>query len=146
MSMDQEGCNLHVRRSLCDLVIGDERQGVGVGLAEACERRDLGLEVTMNGPSNDFMDLGKRKRCGSLRRTHRVAPFFLLFDVTGDAALGFFEERGLDFAEAGFFEADFDGIGFFKTDLPELALDGLAEALGDSVWAWDGDSASRRWT
>jgi len=94
----------------------------------------------MNGPSNDFMDLGERKRCGSLRRAHRVAPFFLALDAADDSAMGFLEEMGLDFTEddfgdTGFFEADFAGIGFFETGFLEIALDGLAAVFEDSDWA-----------
>ena len=114
-------------------------------MAEAGQRRDLGLEVAVNGPANDFMDLGEREWCGELRPAHRVAPFFLVFETTDDVALGFFEEVGLDFGGEGFFEADLDEGAFFEAGFFEVALEGVA-GLSDSDLAFDGCAASCRWT
>lgn len=116
-------------------------------MAEAGQRRDLGLEVTVNGPANDFMDLGEREWCGELRPAHRVAPFFLTFEVADDVDLGFFEEAGLGLGGEGFFEADLDldeGV-FFEADFLEVVLED-APGFSDSDLAFDGDAASCRWT
>lgn len=114
-------------------------------MAEAGQRRDLGLEVTVNGPADDFMDLGEREWCGELRPAHRVAPFFLTFDVADDVALGFFEEAGLGVGGEGFFEADLDEGAFFEADFLEVVLED-APGFSDSDLAFDGDAASCRWT
>lgn len=114
-------------------------------MAEAGQRRDLGLEVTVNGPADDFMDLGEREWCGELRPAHRVAPFFLTFDVADDVALGFFEEAGLGLGGEGFFEADLDEGASFEVDFLEVVLED-APGFSDSDLAFDGDAASCRWT
>jgi len=114
-------------------------------LAEAGQRRDLGLEVTVNGPTNDFMDLGKREGCGELRSAHRVAPFFLAFEAAEDIALGFFEEAGFGLGGEGFFEADLDEGAFFEADFLEGVLED-APGFSDSDLAFDVDAASCRWT
>lgn len=149
MAMDQKSCNLHVRRGFGHLVIGHEGQGAGVRLAETCERRDLCLEVAVNGPSNDFMDLGEREWCGELRPTHRIVPFFFVFEL--NATLGFFAARGLgfaetDFADDGFFEVAFVELVFFETGFFGAALAGFAAGIGASDWGVDGGSANRLWT
>lgn len=97
----------------------------------------------MNGPSDDFMNLGECQRCGELRRAHRVVPFFLALAVADDLALSLAED---DFGDAGFFEVDFDELGFLAADFCVLALDDLAAGFGDSDGAVVGDSANRRWT
>lgn len=104
----------------------------------------------MNGPSNDFMDLGKCQWCGQLRPTHRATPFCLVFETLVAITLGFLEEIGLDFAEDdfggdGFFEADRDKGGFFEAGFLAVALEGVA-GLSDSDLAFDGCAASCRWT
>ena len=114
-------------------------------MAEAGQRRDLGLEVTVNGPADDFMDLGEREWCGELRPAHRVAPFFLTFEVADDVALGFFEEAGLGLGGEGFFEADLDEGASFEVDFLEVVLED-APGFSDSDLAFDGDAASCRWT
>ncbi len=114
-------------------------------MAEAGQRGDLRLEVTVNGTADDFMDLGERERYGKLRPTHRVAPFFLVFEATDDIALGFFEEVGLDFGGEGFFDADLDEEAFFEADFLGVALESVA-GLSDSDLAFDVDAASCRWT
>ena len=114
-------------------------------MAEAGQRRDLGLEVTVNGPADDFMDLGEREWCGELRPAHRVAPFFWTFEVADDVALGFFEEAGLGLGGEGFFEADLDEGASFEVDFLEVVLED-APGFSDSDLAFDGDAASCRWT
>lgn len=145
ISMDQKGRNLHVSSSLGYFIVSHEGQGTGVGLAEAGQRRDLRLEVTVNGAANDFVDLGERKWGRELRLAHRVAPFFLVFEATDDVALGFFEEAGFDFGGEGFFEADRDSGAFFEAGFFDVALEGVA-GLSDSDLAFDGCAASCRWT
>lgn len=102
----------------------------------------------MNSTSNDVMDLGERDWCGELRLTHRVAPFFLVFAVAVAAAVGFLEERDVDFAgedfdDTRFFEAECDALAFFETDFFEVPLEGAAAVFGDPDWV---GSVSRCWT
>ena len=114
-------------------------------MAEAGQRRDLGLDVTVNGSANDFMDLGEREWCGELRPAHRVAPFFLTFEVADEVALGFFEEVGLGLGGEGFFEAGLDEGAFFEAGFLEVVLEDAPD-LSDSGFAFEGDAASCRWT
>lgn len=135
-----------MRRRLGHLLVRHERQGTRVGLAETGQRGDLCLEVAVNGSSHDLMDLGEREWRGELRRTHRVIPFFLVFETAVAVALGFLAESALVFAEDGFggdgfFAAD---VGFFEADFLEPALEGAAADFGDSEWAFVDGSASRR--
>lgn len=118
-------------------------------MAEAGQCGDRRLEVTVNGTANDFMNLGERKWCGELRTAHRVAPFFLVFELvfetTDDVALRAFEAAGLDFGGEGFLEVDRDEGAFFEAGFLEGALEGGVGLSGSSL-AFDPCAASCRWT